>query len=86
MKGIRKMFKYQTADVCASEINFEIEDGLLKNVSFNGGCPGNLEAISRLVEGMPVEEVIKKLKGTVCRNSTSCSDQLVKALENVQID
>lgn len=80
------MFKYQTADVCASEITFEIEDGLLKNVSFNGGCPGNLEAISKLVEGMPVEEVIKKLKGTICRNSTSCSDQLVKALENVQID
>ncbi|RBP63791.1 uncharacterized protein (TIGR03905 family) [Alkalibaculum bacchi] len=75
------MITYHTNGVCSSEINFDIKDGLVKNVHFTNGCSGNLQAISRLVEGMPVEEVIKKLRGIVCRNNTSCADQLVSALE-----
>jgi len=69
--------------VCSKKIEFEVENGMLKNVNFVGGCPGNLNAISKLVEGMPVEKVIGMLKGNICRNGTSCTDQLTKALEKV---
>lgn len=75
------MTTYHTNGVCSSEINFDIEDGFVKNVHFTNGCSGNLQAISKLVEGMPAQEVINKLKGIVCRNNTSCADQLVSALE-----
>lgn len=71
---------YVTKGVCAKEIQFEIIDGKVRNVKFVGGCPGNLQAISTLVEGMPVQEVIAKFSGNVCRNETSCTDQLAKAL------
>lgn len=71
---------YVTEGVCAKEIQFEIIDGKVSNVKFIGGCPGNLQAISTLVEGMPVQEVIAKLRGNLCRNETSCTDQLAKAL------
>lgn len=75
------MTTYNTTGVCAKEIKFDILDGIVKNVKFNGGCPGNLQAISVLVEGMPAEEVIKKLKGITCGNkTTSCTDQLVNAI------
>jgi len=75
------MLKYYPQGTCASEISFEIESGILKNVHFTDGCPGNLEAICKLVDGMPAEEVIKRLRGIVCQNGTSCADQLVTALE-----
>lgn len=75
---------YITKGVCAKEINFDIENGSVKNVQFVGGCVGNLNAISTLIEGMPVSEVIKKLKGNICRNQTSCADQLAIALEKLQ--
>ncbi|MCC5464063.1 TIGR03905 family TSCPD domain-containing protein [Pelosinus baikalensis] len=75
------MTTYNTAGVCAKEIDFELKDGFITNVRFNGGCPGNLQAISVLVEGMPAEEVIKKLKGITCgQKTTSCTDQLVNAI------
>ena len=68
--------------VCAKEINFEIEDNKIKSVSFVNGCPGNLMGVSKLVEGMEVDEAISKLKGIDCRGKgTSCPDQLAKALE-----
>jgi len=69
--------------VCSKKIEFDIDNGKIKNVKFVGGCPGNLQAISLLIEGMPVEEVIQKFKGNLCRNGTSCTDQLAKALEKV---
>lgn len=73
---------YKTTGVCAKEINFEIEDNKIKNVSFVNGCPGNLMGVARLVEGMEVEEAILKLKGIDCKGKgTSCPDQLAKALE-----
>jgi uncharacterized protein (TIGR03905 family) len=75
------MATYRTQGVCAREINFEVMDGKVRNVQFLGGCTGNLNAISKLIEGMPVETVIEKFKGNLCRNNTSCADQLAKALE-----
>lgn len=67
--------------VCCKKIQFEIENNTIKTVKFIGGCPGNLQAISLLIEGMPIDEVIAKFKGNLCRNGTSCTDQLAKALE-----
>ena len=75
------MVHYQTEGVCAKEIQFELKDGKLSQVQFSGGCPGNLSAISKLIEGMSASEVIAKFKGNLCRNGTSCADQLAKALE-----
>jgi len=77
------MFRYKTKGVCASFIQFELtEDKKVKNVSFNGGCNGNLKAIGKLVEGMEAKTVIELLKGNKCGfKSTSCADQLAVALE-----
>jgi uncharacterized protein (TIGR03905 family) len=73
---------YKTSGVCCTEINFEVENNIVKKVSFKGGCSGNAAGISKLVAGMPIDEVITKLEGTRCGlNSTSCPDQLSKALK-----
>jgi len=73
---------YTTKGTCSSKIHFNIENGLVEKVRFEKGCSGNLQAVSALVEGMPISEVIKKLKGIPCgRKHTSCPDQLAKALE-----
>jgi len=72
---------YKTQGVCASEITFDINEGRLYNVKFENGCPGNLQAIQLLVEGMLVDEIVAKLKGLRCGDKeTSCVDQLVQAL------
>ena len=74
--------EYITKGVCARKINFEIIDGKLHNVSFMGGCNGNLKAISKLVEGMDAKKVIEILKGNTCgAKDTSCADQLCLAIE-----
>lgn len=74
--------KYKTSGVCCSDIEFEIQEGVIKTVSFNGGCAGNALGLSKLLAGMSVDEVITKLEGTKCgRKSTSCPDQLSKALK-----
>ncbi len=74
--------RYKTSGVCAAAIDFEVEDGRVKNVKFIGGCNGNTQGISKLVEGMMVEEVISRLEGIKCGfKSTSCPDQLSKALK-----
>lgn len=76
---------YKTSGVCSKKIDFEITDGKLHNVSFTGGCHGNLQGIGRLVEGMEVDEVISKLEGIRCGfKNTSCPDQLAKALKNLK--
>ena len=82
------MMTYKTTGTCSREINFDIEevDGVkvVKNVSFVGGCNGNLRGIGKLVEGMPVDEVIHRLEGTMCGGkSTSCPDQLAAALKSI---
>ena len=73
---------YKTKGVCASRINFDIEDGVVRNVQFIGGCNGNLNAISKLIDGMPAEKVISLLEGNTCGfKKTSCADQLTVALK-----
>ena len=75
-------FEHKTKGTCSQKILFEIEDGILKNVQFIGGCNGNLKGISSLVEGMPVEEVISRIEGIHCGyKATSCPDQLAQALK-----
>lgn len=72
---------YKTKNTCSTLITFDVTDDLkLTNVKFTNGCKGNLTAISRLVEGKPIDEVISLLKGVQCRAGTSCSDQLATAL------
>lgn len=74
------MITYNTSNVCARQISFEIIDGKLHNVKFMSGCPGNLRAIGKLVEGKDAKEVAELLAGNQCRNGTSCADQLSKAI------
>ena len=75
------MATYQTKGVCSSNIKFDVIDGKLHSVRFQNGCHGNLEGISRLVEGMDIRDVIHKLRGIRCQGNTSCPDQLARALE-----
>ncbi|CAB1252158.1 TIGR03905 family TSCPD domain-containing protein [Clostridium sp. MT-14] len=78
------MYTYTTKGVCSSKIIFDIVGNKIANVNFIGGCNGNLQAISRLVNGMDVEEVIKKLQGISCNGKgTSCPDQFAKALKKL---
>ncbi|MBR3978899.1 MAG: TIGR03905 family TSCPD domain-containing protein [Oscillospiraceae bacterium] len=75
-------YEYKTKGTCSQRILFEIEDGKVKNVQFIGGCNGNLQGISKLVEGRDVLEVIEKIEGIHCGvKPTSCPDQLAKALK-----
>ncbi len=75
-------YAYTPKGVCSRKINFEIENGIIKNVSFTGGCNGNLKGLSALVEGMEVQEAIKRLEGITCgMRPTSCPDQFSKALK-----
>ena len=76
------MYKYKTKGTCSEYITFDVEDNKVTNVQFMGGCNGNLKAVSKLVDGMKAEDVIKLLKGNTCGGKpTSCADQLTKALE-----
>lgn len=77
--------RYKTQGTCSSAIDVEVDQGIIKSVAFTGGCHGNLQGISRLVEGMKVEDAIAKLKGIKCGfKPTSCPDQLARALESMQ--
>ena len=75
-------YKYKTRGTCAREISFELENGIVKNVSFFGGCNGNLKGIAALAEGKKAEEIIPLIKGIKCGfKPTSCPDQLANALQ-----
>ena len=77
--------RYQTKGVCSTSIDIEVEDGVIKFVEFFGGCNGNLQGISALVEGMKVDDAISRLKGIRCGCiTTSCPDQLARALEQIK--
>lgn len=77
-------YQYRTRGVCSRNITFDIENGTVINVKFDGGCSGNTQGISRLVEGMSVEEAIRRLEGIRCGfKDTSCPDQLAKALKSI---
>lgn len=76
--------RYKTNGVCSGYIDIELDGDIIKSVTFTGGCHGNLQGISRLVEGMNKDEAISRLKGIRCGfKSTSCPDQLAQALESM---
>ncbi|MBJ6727831.1 TIGR03905 family TSCPD domain-containing protein [Geomesophilobacter sediminis] len=72
---------YKTSGSCASRIDIEIENGVIASTSFIEGCAGNTQAVAALVRGMAVTDAISRLKGIACQGSTSCPDQLARALE-----
>ena len=72
---------YKTSGTCSQAIEYDVENGKVKNVKFVGGCNGNLKGIGKLVEGLPIDEVIDRLSGIKCGyKETSCPDQLARAL------
>jgi len=72
---------YKTKDTCSTKIKFDLQDNIITNVEFEGGCDGNLKAIPRLVEGLTVEQIMQKCSGITCgRRATSCADQLAVAV------
>lgn len=74
-------YEYKAQNTCSQVISFDINGNVITNVSFLGGCNGNLKAISKLVEGMTVEQIEETLRGNVCgRRPTSCADQLAIAV------
>ena len=78
-------YRYKTKGTCSSEIVIEVDGDIIKKVNIIGGCAGNTVGISNLVEGMHIDEVIKRLKGIPCGyRPTSCPDQLARALEEIK--
>ncbi len=74
-------YSYRTRGVCSMQIDFHLDGDVVHDVRFTGGCNGNLKAISKLVDGMTVEQIEGYLKGNTCgRNTTSCADQLAIAV------
>ena len=73
---------YTTQGTCSREISFDVVDNKLHNVKFTGGCNGTLQGVSKLVEGMDINEVISRIEGIHCgTRPTSCPDQLARALK-----
>ena len=78
-------FEYKPQGVCSRNLTFDIEDGIVKKVQFEGGCNGNTKGISALVEGMKASDVIEKLKDIKCGfKGTSCPAQLAEALKSIK--
>lgn len=78
-------YTYQPQGTCSREIAFELDGDIVRNVHFVGGCSGNLQAIAKLVDGQSIEQIKERCAGIRCGvKSTSCADQLVKALELAQ--
>ena len=74
-------YRYITRGVCSIQIEFDINGDVITNVKFTGGCNGNLKAVSKLVDGMTVDQIESKLKGNLCgMKRTSCADQLAIAV------
>lgn len=77
-------YQYRTKGVCARNITFDIVDGKVTDVHFEGGCAGNTKGVARLVEGMDAKEAVRRLEGIQCGfKGTSCPDQLAKAIQQV---
>ncbi|MFQ9511396.1 MAG: TIGR03905 family TSCPD domain-containing protein [Lachnospiraceae bacterium] len=77
------MSTFKTTGVCARSINFEVEGETIKSVQFVGGCAGNTQGVARLIEGMNIDEAIRRMEGIECGvKGTSCPDQLAKALKS----
>ena len=78
-----KHIEYKTQGTCSRMVNIDVEDGVIVDCSFVGGCAGNTKGVAALVKGMKVEDAIERLKGIKCGfKNTSCPDQLAKALES----
>ena len=75
---------YIPKGVCSRQITIDVEDGIIKSVEFVGGCAGNTAGVSKLCVGRKVDDVIELLRGTQCRNGTSCPDQLSYTLEETK--
>jgi len=82
--GGNRMKTFRTSGVCASDISFKVENGVVEDVIFNGGCSGNTQGLSALLKGMKVEDVITRLEGLSCGpRASSCPDQLAQALKTL---
>ena len=79
-------YTYKIKGCCATEVKFEVENNKVKNVEFVKGCPGNTKGLAALLEGMEVNDVVKRLKGVPCKTSTSCPDQFATALEELVLN
>ncbi len=76
------VYTYQTHGVCSRAITLTLEDGIVKDVHFDGGCDGNTQGVEHLVRGMKADDVVRLLKGIRCgEKGTSCPDQLARAIE-----
>ncbi len=77
-------FTYEPQGICARRIDFDIEEGVVKNLCYTGGCDGNHKGLSAIVDGMTPDEVIKRLSGITCGpRDTSCPDQLAEAMKEM---
>ena len=75
-------YTFRTKGVCAAKIDFSVEDNIVKNVAFTGGCNGNLKAVAALVDGMSIDDIIGRVEGITCGfKQTSCCDQFAQALK-----
>ena len=80
-------YQYRPSGVCSRQITIDVENGVVQNVSFVGGCNGNLQGIGALVKGMKIEDVIARLEHIRCNGKpTSCPDQLAQALKKIQAE
>ena len=80
-----KHIEYKTSGTCSRMVIIDVEDGVIKDCAFVAGCPGNTLGVATLVKGMKVEDAIARLRGIKCgAKSTSCPDQLAKALETIE--
>lgn len=78
-------YTYKTNGVCSRLISFDLCDGIVKNINFEGGCPGNLKMLSKILDGWKREDIINMCKDNLCGNrNTSCAQQLAFALESVE--
>lgn len=79
-------YSYNVKGVCASKVEFDVEDGVLRNIAFSGGCNGNLKGIGALADGMTPSEAVTKLEGIGCGGrGTSCPDQLSVAIKELAL-
>jgi uncharacterized protein (TIGR03905 family) len=84
---MKKRLEYQTKGTCSRAVSVEVDDGVITDCRFNGGCSGNTQGVASLVIGMKVDEAIAKIKGIKCGfKNTSCPDQLALALEEIKKD
>ena len=81
---MKKHIEYKTKGTCARAVIVDVEDGVITDCQFVGGCSGNTQGVASLVKGMKVEDAVSKIKGIKCgMKSTSCPDQLARALEEI---